>query len=240
MRGILYSHRNFGAELLLDDVLKTCEGDSQVQLAEGNTVDIEAACTVLAAWDRTANIDSVGNHIWTEFWRLAGRTKNLYTSPFDPDDPVNTPNGINVEDAAVRDAVRTALAGAVGVLEKAGIALDARWGDIQFAERNGDKIAIPGAQGWAGMFSMIVANLQKDKGYSPILHGNSYIQVISWDKEGNLKPGGILTYSQSQEADSAHYSDLTEVYSRGEWIDFPFTEDEILADPELTTLRLTE
>ncbi len=87
---------------------------------------------------------------------------------------------------------------------------------------------------------MIMANLEKDKGYTPIIHGNSYIQVISWDEDGTLKAGGILTYSQSQEADSAHYSDLTEVYSRGEWIAFPFTEEEILADPNLQTLTLTE
>lgn len=90
------------------------------------------------------------------------------------------------------------------------------------------------------MFSLIVANVSKDKGYNPIMHGNSYIQVISWDEEGNLQPGGILTYSQSQEPESAHYSDLTEVYSRGEWIDFPFTEEDILADPNFKSLTLTE
>ena len=115
-----------------------------------------------------------------------------------------------------------------------------RWGDLQYVERNDKKIAIPGAQGWAGMFSMIVANLTKDKGYSPIIAGNSYIQVISWDQDGELQPSGILTYSQSQEPESAHYSDLTEVYSRGEWIEFPFTEEDILADPNLRTLKLTE
>jgi len=240
MRRILYSHRNFGAELLLDDVLKACEDESSVDVSDEKTVDIGPACTVLASWDRTANIDSVGNHLWTEFWRLVGRTENLYVNPFDPADPVNTPNGINIADPAINNAVRQALAGAVTALTDAGIALDARWGDIQFAQRNGKKIPIPGGQGWAGMFSMIVANLTKDKGYNPIFHGNSYIQVITWDKEGNLKPSGILTYSQSPEADSEHYSDLTEIYSRGEWIDFPFTESEILADPELTTLTLSE
>jgi len=41
----------------------------------------------------------------------------------------------------------------------AGIALDARWGDVQIAERNGERIAIPGGQGWAGMFGMIMADL---------------------------------------------------------------------------------
>ncbi len=231
LRGILYNHRNFGAELLLDDVLKVCNDD---------VIEIERACTVLAKWDRTANVNSVGNHVWTEFWKLVRRTKNLYANPFDAADPVNTPNGIAVEEPAVKEAVIKALAGSLAVLDEAGIAVDAPWGDIQYAERGDRKIPIPGAQGWAGMFSMIVANLTKGKGYTPIIHGNSYIQVISWDEEGELEAGGILTYSQSQEADSAHYSDLTEVYSRGEWIDFPFTESEILADPELSTLELTE
>ena len=217
-----------------------CEDDPVVDTPDNGAVNIASGCLVLSTWDRTANIDSVGNHIWTEFWRLVGRTENLYVNAFDPADPVNTPNGIAVGDPAIRDAVRQALAGALVVLGEAGVAVNARWGDVQYAERNGRKIPIPGAQGWAGMFSMIVANLSKDKGYSPILHGNSYIQVISWDEDGNLKPGGILTYSQSQEADSSHYSDLTEVYSRREWIDFPFTDDEILADPELSTLTLTE
>jgi acyl-homoserine-lactone acylase len=90
------------------------------------------------------------------------------------------------------------------------------------------------------MFSMIATRLSKDKGYNPILLGNSYIQVISWDKDGRLQPTGILTYSQSQEPESAHYADLTELYSRGVWIDFPFTEEQILADPNLTVLTLTE
>ena len=35
-------------------------------------------------------------------------------------------------------------------------------------------IPIPGGEGWAGMFGMIRTNLQADKGYAPIFHGNSY------------------------------------------------------------------
>jgi len=240
MRGMLYSHRNFGAELLLDDVLKVCADDSPVILADDRKVDLAPGCDVLSAWDRTAKIDSIGNHVWTEFWRSARSIKNVYATPFDADDPVNTPRGIAVDSPDVRAAIRQSLASAIVTLSDAGIAINGRWGEIQYAERNGRNIPIPGAQGWAGMFSMIVANLAKDKGYSPILHGNSYIQVVSWDEDGNVHPGGMLTYSQSQEPDSSHYSDLTEVYSRGEWIDFPFTEDEILADPNLHTLTLTE
>ena len=240
MRAILYNQRNYGAELLLDDVLDVCRDDTVVTIADNREIDIASSCRALADWDRTANVDSRGMHVWTEFWRTARRIESLYSVPFDADDAVNTPRGIAVDKPAVRTAVWQALAEGQVVLQGAGIAMDARWGDLQYVLRNDKKIAIPGAQGWAGMFSMIVANLTKGQGYNPIVHGNSYIQVISWDKDGNLRPSGMLTYSQSQEPESAHYSDLTEIYSRGEWIDFPFTEEEILADPNLRTLNLTE
>ncbi len=230
IQDMLYNHRNFGAELLLDDVLEACNGDEQLQ----------TACAVLAGWDRTMNTDSVGSHVWREFWDTARNIDNLYAVPFDADDPVNTPRGINVEDADVRAAVRTSLADAVTRLTEAGLALDAPLGEIQYAERNGRKIPIPGGEGWAGMFSMIRTNLQPEKGYNPIIHGNSYIQVISWDEDGTLQPTAMLTYSQSPEPDSPHYSDLTELYASGGWVDLPFTDAEIEADPNLRRLKLVE
>ncbi len=74
----------------------------------------------------------------------------------------------------------------------------------------------------------------------PIVHGNSYIQTVGWDEAGNLDAHGILTYSQSPEPDSPHYADQTRLYSRGELIEFPFTEEEIQADPELRVVTLRE
>jgi len=238
LKGVLYSQRNYAAELLLDDVLTLCDNQPLDVMLGDDKVDVTPSCAALRAWDRTANIDSHGGQVWTEFWRNARKIKNLYSVPFDADDPVNTPRGINIQDAAVATALREALATGQNALSTAHVALDAAWGDIQYAERNGKKIPIPGGQGWAGMFSMIVAGLSKEKGYNPIVHGNSYIQVISWDADGKLQPSGILTYSQSQEADSPHYSDLTELYSQKQWIDFPFTEEDILADPNLMTITL--
>jgi acyl-homoserine-lactone acylase len=165
---------------------------------------------------------------------------NLYAVPFDLADPVNTPRGIALDNAEVRQSLLTALATAQEKLVQSGLALDARWGDVQFAERNGERIGIPGAVGAHGAFSYIVTQFTEGKGYTPIAHGNSYIQIIGWDKAGNLDARGLLTYSQSPEPDSPHYADLTSLYSRGELIDFPFTEEEILADPELKVVRLRE
>ncbi|MGH8223403.1 MAG: penicillin acylase family protein, partial [Woeseiaceae bacterium] len=238
VQAMLYSHRNHGAELLLDDVLKICGDDDLVVPVDGADIDIGASCRVLSAWDRTANIGSRGVQVWTEFWRTANRIDGLYAVPFDPADPVRTPRGIAVDDAEVVDALKEALARGQKTLADAGIPLDAPWGEVQFTERRGEDIPVPGAPGWSGMFSYIVAGLNKDKGYTPIIAGNSYIQVVSWDAAGELDARGMLTYSQSPEADSPHYADLTRLYSRGEWIRLPFTEEEILADPNLRTLTL--
>ena len=240
LQAIIYSQRNYGAEILLDDVLQICAANGEPVLLEDSNVDITAACMVLAAWDRHQGNDSRGAQVWTEFWREARKIPDVYAVPFDVNDPVHTPAGIAQDNDEVTAAVRLALAGAQMTLQTAGIALDARWGDVQFAERNGERIPIPGGQGWAGMFGMIEADLQKDKGYTPIKHGNSFIQVISWDKNGELDPRGMLTYSQSQEPESDHYADLTRLYSDGQWIRFPFSEADIQSDPELRVLELLE
>ena len=230
IQALLYSHRNFGAELLLDDVLAVCRGDDA----------LKDLCEVLSSWDRTGNVDAVGAHVWREFWSQLRNVDNLYREPFDPARPVATPAGINTENAQVRQAVVDALVHARTTLAEADIALDARLGDIQFAERNGKRIPIPGGQGWAGMFSMIMADLKAGRGYSPIVHGNSLIQMVTWDDAGALDARGMLTYSQSPEPESPHYSDLTERYARGEWIDLPFSDAQIEADPNLRRLTLTE
>jgi acyl-homoserine-lactone acylase len=90
------------------------------------------------------------------------------------------------------------------------------------------------------MWSIARSRLTPQTGYTPVVSGNSYIQVVSWDDEGDLEAHGMLTYSQSPEPDSPHHADLTRLYSRGEWLTLPFTEAQILADPNLSTLRLRE
>ncbi len=220
---LLFSHRHYGAELFLDDVLTVCKAQTDTQVSE--------ACEVLSQWDRRQDIDSVGAHIFNEFWTAAKGLNQHYAVPFDLDDPINTPRGLTLENPATLELVAGALSTAVESLNELDIPIDAKWGDVQFAVRNGEKIGIPGGSGRAGMFSVITAPLNEEsRGYSPITHGNSYIQTVTWNDDGTPNAEAVLTYSQSPEPDSPHYSDLTKLYSNSEWIKLPFTESEIEQD----------
>ena len=220
VENLLFSHRHYGAELFLDEVLEVCSDDAT--LAE--------ACAVLAYWDRKQTIESRGAHVFNEFFSETKQMSAYYAVPFDNADPVHTPRGLTINDAATREAILAALHVVVDRIIAAGIALDARWGDVQFEIRNGEKIGIPGGDGRAGMFSVISARFDGDNGgYTPIVSGNSYIQSVTWNEDGSPNARAILTYSQSPEPDSPFYADQTKIYSQSEWIDMPFTDEQIAA-----------
>jgi len=241
IQDMLFSHRHFGAELFLDDVLALCADTSEPVSLNGSEVDISAACLVLADWDRRSDIDSRGAHVWREFWRQAAAIPDRYAVPFDAADPVNTPRELATGQPAVRTGLLQALAHAQTFFQDQGIALDATWGSLQYEPRNDEQIPIPGGDGGAGMWSVITSQFNPEVGaYTPILHGNSYMQVISWDEDGRVDPRGILSYSQSEDPRSAHFADQTRLYSQSQWLDLPFHEEDILADPALQTLTLRE
>jgi acyl-homoserine-lactone acylase len=239
MQAMFYHQRNFGAELLLDDLLSLCAERTDPVLVEGTPVQVEAGCKTLANWDRRMTVTSRGGHLWREFWRTARSIEGVYAVPFDVAAPVATPSGLAITDEKVALALLQSMAGAQLALAAAGIDLDAPLGEIQYKNIGGEHIPVPGGEGWAGMWSMIIADLSPE-GYSPIRHGNSYVQVIGWDAAGKVKPQAILTYSQSPEPDAPHSSDMTKLYAAGGWVDLPFTDVEIAADPGLETLRLQE
>jgi acyl-homoserine-lactone acylase len=219
IRQIHYNATNHAAALVLDKVLEVCKTFPDDPLA--GISQEQVACNILANWDRTHRIDSVGGHVFFEFWRVMRSTPDMWAVPFDPADPVNTPRELNIADEAVADAVRSALTKGVKALSDAGIALDKPWGEVQFIEKNGERIPIHGGSGDM-MFSVITSDLVPGKGYSAIRHGNSYIQAVTWDEGDCPNAYAILTYSQSTDPASEHYADATKLYSSGGWIDMPF------------------
>ena len=237
LKGLMFRNRVFAAELTLDDALDRCAAlpaDTTDQ-AEQRAL---AACAVLAGWDRKADIDSRGTHVFREFWRGIRRaladdftnvvdSNRFWAQDFDPADPLGTPRGIDLDKPRNRELVVAALSGAVLALEDAGVALDAPWGDVHFAPRNNLRIPIHGADDGLGVYGAISAPLG-DGGYAA-RGGNSHLQAVTWGDEGCPIADTLLVPSQSTDPDSPHYADQTELYSRKEWVRFPYCEDEISA-----------
>ncbi|MBR9813054.1 hypothetical protein GYB61_04260 [bacterium] len=241
LQDVVLSSEVYTARIALDDVLSSntmCANPTGTLLgtedANGDPavmpVDITGACTVLDAWDRSNNLDSVGGHIWREFWRRADdATGGPWLTPFSAADPVNTPNDINT----ASPEVQAALANAVTALAGAGIALDAPMRDIQFSVVHNDEIPIFGGEGFEGSFTIAGrANLDGDR--YPVIRGNSYIQTVTWDSNGDPVSEGFVTYSQSTDPASPWFQDMTQAYSDKAWIPWRFTEAQVQADPNLT------
>jgi acyl-homoserine-lactone acylase len=231
LQDVLYQNRHHSAEILLDGLLTLClEEDNDVDLGGGNIVNVSEACAILGAWDRTNDPDRVGPHIWREFYSRVNDTPNLYAVPFDVNDPVNTPRDLNVEDPAVRTQAMVDLASAVQRLADASIPLNIAWGAVHFDTRDGETFPIHGGSGGSGVYNAIFSGgLIDGVGYTPIFAGSSYIQTVRWvDDWPDVR--AIVTYSQSTDPDSPHFSDMTQVFSDQGWVTFPYRMGDIQHD----------
>lgn len=247
--------RNIAAEMTLEEVVQICGGVSDWStepLTDGyiamNPNSMPQACSVLSNWDGHSDIDSVGAHVFQEFWSdlldLTDETDDndlpvlpLWAVEFDATAPVITPNTLNTGNPELVMAVKTALAGGVDTLLGAGIPLDRPWGQVQYSPRNGENIPIHGASGKFS-FAVISADLVEGEGYSDIRHGNSYIQTVGWDGGECPDAYAILTYSQSTDPASAHYADMTKLYSGKGWVDMPFCAEDVSDQQIGSTLYL--
>jgi acyl-homoserine-lactone acylase len=232
LQDVLYQNRHHSAELAIDGVRTLCdEEDNDVDVGGGVIVDVSEACAILAAWDATNDLDRVGPSIWREFWSRVNDTPNLWAVPFDVSDPAHTPRDLNVGDPAVRSQAMLDLASAVQRLADGGIPLSSTWGAVHFDSRgDGSIIPIHGGSGGSGVYNAISSGgLVDGVGYTPIFAGSSYIQAVSWDEDWP-DARAIVTYSQSTDPDSPHFSDMTQLFSSEGWVELPFRRGEINQD----------
>jgi acyl-homoserine-lactone acylase len=225
-QALAFSNRSLAAEMVVDPLLFICDSDPAAA----------PACGVLDGWDRRFETDSRGAYLFTTFWDKVRKRPDLWSTPFDPADPVNTPRDLDTQgEAGTR--LLAALVEAASEIEGRGIALDAPWGEVQFAPRNGTRIAIHGGSGDAGILNVQYAD-RIEGGVTPV-HGTSYIQIVGFDEDGPVADA-ILSYSQSTNPASPHYADQTEAYAIKAWNRLPFSAEEIEAARQGDVLRIAE
>ncbi|MGH2783608.1 MAG: penicillin acylase family protein [Thermoleophilaceae bacterium] len=193
-----------------------CE-TNPVLLGTSGPVDVREACPVLAGWDLRDELDARGAILFRRFAErvLGGGTPvggpSPYDEPFDANDPVNTPRGLNTESPAVR----TALADAVSDLRSAGIPLDAPLRDHQYELRGSERIPIHGGPGGVGVFNAINVEWAPPEGYGNVPHGSSFVMATQFT--GGACPVEMRTfvsYGNSENPASPHNSDYTRAFSR--------------------------
>lgn len=238
MQEMMYNARHYLGEIWLDDLVQLCQSLSLGALGSSGPVDVAEACPILAKWDRTDNLDSAGALLFRRVvTRLLGTTLPSGTTtqtrifptsgflmPFNPNDPINTPSGLNI----ARPDVQQALADAVKELRDLDIPLDALLRDHQWVERNGERIPLHGGVDRHGLFSIINVNWDPEKkAYANPYHGNTYTQVVSFDGSECPRLSTSTTYSQSQDPTSPWHNDQTHMYSNKLWVDVPFCAKDV-------------
>lgn len=235
LQDLLFNNRQHAAHLWLDDLIPFCRLMPVLVGLSGPVLTGEA-CDILDAWDRSDNLDSPGAVLFRRF------AENLYiaavpsgtsasqlefldvwTQPFNVNDPVHTPSGLNV----LNPHVELALGSAISDLSAAGFELNATLRQAQTEARGEERIPIHGGPGAMGVFNAITNPWVAGEGYSDVVHGSSFIQVVSFDGDDCPDARTILTYSQSTNPESPHYADQTRLYADSGWVEAQFCESEI-------------
>ena len=252
-----FSNRGLAADLLRDQVVKVCD-ETKVILISEVPFDISPACEVLRNWDGLLNTDSKGAVLWREFLiSFTGTDRrdsgDLYSVPFDPTDPVGTPNTI----ATNQGPILNNLAAAITALESRGWALDIALGDVQYDGRAHDeRIPIPGGTNVEGAISIVDccsgANTTAPRGdpgenvdgryYTslgyPVTFGNSFVMTLEFGADGP-HAAAILTYGQPDDPADPNFTAQTKIYSGKSLRPVLFTADEVAAGAVGETITVT-
>jgi acyl-homoserine-lactone acylase len=233
MQNLVFSDRQYGGELVRNDLVRMCRGFplGRAPTSSGAPAQVGPACEVLAHWDLHENLRSKGAVLFRRFWdRALSAQPSPWSHPFDASDPVHTPYGLNT----ANPMVQAALGDAIDDLRGAGIPLDAAPGDVQ--SPGGQRIPIHGGPGDPnGEFNAIYTTFTPGQGFGPVTLGSSYVQVVSWPGGSCPDARTILTYSESSNPTSPFAFDQTKMFSRKQWVQERFCRADVLAHTVSTT-----
>lgn len=215
------------ASLVLPDLLQWCESAG---------ADVQAVCSSLAAWNGKADLDSgIGLVHFQNLFNALAEHPESWRVAFDPADPQHTPRGLAVEQAAVRKLVHDAALASLKQVNDSGVAGEARWGQVQQAL---DGTPVPGGPQALGVYNAMYS-VPHGQGKRLVVSGTSYLQLVSFTDKGP-EARGLLAFSQSSEAASAHASDQTKAFAAKQLAVMPFTEAQIKADPAYREVVISE
>lgn len=231
IQGQLFENRNFMAQVVVPDLLAACD--------KAPTAEARDGCAALKGWDRRNNVDARGAHVFREFWRTARNIPGVHRVPFDAQQPVATPAGLKMADAAIAAKVWEALDGAVKAIRTSGYTLDATLGSVQRPAITEEAIALHGGEEFEGALNNLGRQEPApiNKAGLRIDYGTSYVQTVTFDAKGPVAQA-ILTYGQSTNPASPHANDQMREFSAKRWHTLPFHRDDVVKARVGEPLRL--
>ena len=230
-QALAFANNSLAADMVATPLLALCANAPSVAEA------VARGCAALAGWNRQFELESRGAALFRAFWAKQFRRSDLWSVPFDPAGPVNTPRDL-ITDGTNGEKLLTALGEAVAELDAAGIALDAPWGEVLQWQAADEGIPIHGGPGTAGVLNMQESRPAPGGGLVPV-HGTSYIQIVGFDDDGPVADA-ILSYSQSTDPASPHFADQTRAYAAKAWHRLPFHPQDIAAQAITSRKRIAE
>ncbi|NJA07166.1 acylase [Methylococcaceae bacterium WWC4] len=256
------SNQSLAGRLFRTGLVERCRAAKSVKIGT-ERVDLTQACRILANWDERFDLESRGAVLFREFLStfrpeagghedtMMSAKDKIFARAFDPAAPLTTPDGLAPAPKHGPDPALLALGKAVQTLRQAGIALDAKLGDLQFSQKNAAKIPVHGGQGQEGILNMaaysgsndtLLPGTQRGKVLNPatgltdqgyvVNYGTSFLLAVELTPQG---PHGqaVLAFSQSTDPKSPHFADQTELFSKKGWRPCLFRDADIEADPSL-------
>ena len=236
MQRLLFGNRSWTGEQVAADTAAMCAAfpGGKAPTSGGGTVGVGRACAALSGWDRRMDTTSRGALLFERYWLKVAGLDDVWRVPFDPADPVGTPNTLDTANPLVAQA----LGDAIAELRAAGIEPDAPLGENHYVVRGGTRIPVHGGPGALGVLNMIVPVWDPARGDTEVVHGSSHVQVVSHTRGSCPDAATLLTYSQSSDPTSPHHADQTALFSAERWVRSRFCERDILSSPELRVVRL--
>lgn len=249
LQHVMFHQRLFLAEQIKPDLVSLCQVNPIVYLPTiEQEVDISTSCQVLQQWDNTANLDSVGAHLFREYafavyealYVDQCKDQSCWKTPFDSSDPINTPSGLNTASESVADMHLQALAYATTVIQYAGIPLDATLDTVQQLVKGNKSHDISGGYGdITGSFSTVSVDPAEHIDYLShsgltkhgydINSGDGFIYLAEFNDKGPSAKS-MLLYSQSNDPNSTHYFDQANLLSSKEYKEVKFLTSDIKSD----------
>lgn len=229
------SNQSLQAQLTLTALVGACHASPSAKASNGTTVDLTAACTALAGYDKTGNLGASGGWLFSE-WAAYAPSGNFWSDTFNAAQPLTTPSQLNTANPAILKA----LADAVLNLQSHHIALNATYGQVQHVTRNGTRIPIPGCD--TGCFNAIYAadgtgGPLNAAPYGGVYDGSSLVLTTELTPGGPVSQG-ILTYSQATDPTSPWYDNMTKLYSQKKWVPLPYSASQLAQDHGTRTVTV--